>query len=281
MRALGLVVMLTLIPSVASAGSGWAVKCPYSHSNNDDPIKFPRQQGATHLHDFYGSMTTNYLSTYSSMRASPSTCGTAGDTSGYWAPALYRNGVRVFPQGSFDGEETREQFYYRKDNLSSGTTVEPFPANFKMIQGYAMAMSLADANAQGAEWGSEMYWGCSDNNPDDKFTAPISCKTGVVTLHVGFPNCWDGMAVDGDAVAAGHVRFPSDGACPAGFPHKLPRLIARFEYPVGTSSSGITVSSGAPYTAHADFWNTWQQTSKLAVLVENCLNADVDCGIDP
>src|SRR6478672_6054072 len=101
MRALGLVVMLTLIPSVASAGSGWAVKCPYSHSNNDDPIKFPRQQGATHLHDFYGSMTTNYLSTYSSMRASPSTCGTAGDTSGYWAPALYRNGVRVFPQGSF------------------------------------------------------------------------------------------------------------------------------------------------------------------------------------
>ena len=178
MRALGLVVMLTLIPSVASAGSGWAVKCPYSHSNNDDPIKFPRQQGATHLHDFYGSMTTNYLSTYSSMRASPSTCGTAGDTSGYWAPALYRNGVRVFPQGSFDGEETREQFYYRKDNLSSGTTVEPFPANFKMIQGYAMAMSLADANAQGAEWGSEMYWGCSDNNPDDKFTAPISCRPG-------------------------------------------------------------------------------------------------------
>ena len=77
------------------------------------------------------------------------------------------------------------------------------------------------------------------------------------------------------------MRFPSDGACPAGFPHKLPRLIARFEYPVGTSSSGITVSSGAPYTAHADFWNTWQQTSKLAVLVENCLNADVDCGTDP
>ena len=165
-------------------------------------------------------------------------------------------------------------------NYSSGTLVEPFPPNFKMVQGYAMAMSLADANAHGARWGTEMYWGCSDNKPDGKFTAPINCATGVITLHVGFPTCWDGVTVGGDAIAAGHVRFSSGGKCPAGFPHKLPRLIERLEYPVGTSSGGIAVASGAPYTMHADFWNTWQM-SKLSALVTGCLNANKDCGTNP
>src|SRR5690349_10399539 len=130
MRGLALVAMITLVPSVASASPGWLVKCPYSHSNMDDPIKFPGQQGAAHLHDFYGSTTTNYLSTYSSMVASLTTCGTAGDSSGYWTPALYRNGVRVLPQGSYADLATRQQFYYRIDS-ESGATVEPFPPNFK------------------------------------------------------------------------------------------------------------------------------------------------------
>ena len=123
--------------------------------------------------------------------------------------ALYRNGAEIKPVGT-----VREQFYYRKDNYSSGTLVEPFPANFKMVQGYAMATSVDDANAHGAKWGSKMYWGCSDNNPDSKFTAPINCETGIITLHVGFPTCWDGVTVGGDAVAAGHVTFSSGGACP-------------------------------------------------------------------
>jgi hypothetical protein len=88
------------------------------------------------------------------------------------------------------------------------------------------------------------------------------------------------VRVEGDAIAGGHVKFPSDGVCPAGFGHVLPRLIQRTEYPVGTSSSGITLDSGATYTAHADFWNTWDQPV-LERLVTNCLNANQDCGTNP
>jgi hypothetical protein len=76
------------------------------------------------------------------------------------------------------------------------------------------------------------------------------------------------------------MRFPKSGACPAGFRVALPRLIARFEYRVGTNSSGITLASGQTYTAHADFWNTWRQTA-LVSLVDRCLNRDVDCGTNP
>jgi Domain of unknown function (DUF1996) len=280
MRGLVLAIPIMLVPAMASASPGWVVKCPYSHSNQDDPIKFPGQPGASHLHDFFGSTTTSYLSVYSTMVGSPTTCGTEEDKSGYWVPALYKSGVKINPAGSWNGRSTRQQFYYRNDNYSSRTKVEPFPPNFKMVQGYHMATSVDDANAHGAKWGSEMYWGCSDNKPDGKFTAPVDCTTGIITLHIGFPSCWDGVTVDGDAIASGHVTFTSGGACPAGFDHPLPRLIERLEYPVGTSSSDITLSSGAPYTAHADFWNTWE-LPKLAALVTGCLNAKKDCGTNP
>jgi hypothetical protein len=76
------------------------------------------------------------------------------------------------------------------------------------------------------------------------------------------------------------VKFSSGGKCPSGFTHELPRLIQRLEYPVGTSSSGLTLSSGPIYTMHADFWNTWEM-SKLSTLTTRCLNADVDCGTNP
>ena len=280
MRNLVLASVIALFPSLAAASDGWLVKCPYSHSNNDDPIKFPGQRGVSHLHDFFGAKTTNYLSTYSTMVVGSTSCGTTGDRSGYWTPALFQNGIKINPGGSHTGQTIREQFYYRNNNYSSGTKVEPFPPNFRMIQGYAMATSIADANAHGAKWGSEMYWGCSDNKPSGKFTAPVNCATGIITLHIGFPTCWDGVAVDGDAIGSGHVKFSSGGKCPSGFSHQLPRLIQRQEYPVGTSSAGITLASGPTYTAHADFWNTWDM-SKLSGLVTSCLNGGKDCGTDP
>ena len=46
MRSLILTAMLLAVPTVAAAGDGWLTKCPYSHSNHDDPIKYPGQQGA-------------------------------------------------------------------------------------------------------------------------------------------------------------------------------------------------------------------------------------------
>ena len=42
----------------------------------------------------------------------------------------------------------------------------------------------------------------------------------------------------------------------------------------------MTLASSAPFTAHADFWNTcdWDQ-AKLRSLVDGCLNADKDCSV--
>jgi hypothetical protein len=275
----------TLALAAASAPAladspGWITKCAYSHTNNDDPIVYPGQPGRAHTHDFFGARTADAGSTYSSMVAGPTTCGTPEDKAGYWAPALYRNGTKINPAGSFNGEKVEQKFYYRDGHYASAASVEPFPPNFKMVQGHMHARSIADANSRGAKWGTKMWWGCSDNSVGGKQTSPPNCRSGILTLHVNFPSCWNGKTVNGDAVAAGNVKFPSDKKCPSTHPRRLPIVIQRLEWPVGTNSSGITLSSGAPYTAHADFWNTWEQ-SALSDLVTRCLNRNVNCGNNP
>jgi len=141
-----------------------------------------------------------------------------------------------------------------------------------MIAGNAMAMN----RRENPHLGMELYWGCSDNSTGKLFAPPASCTTGIISLHVGFPNCWDGVRTHTDDTS--HVRYPNDdGLCPRAFPHELPRVILRWEYPVGRSTGSVTLASGPTYTVHADFWNTWHQR-RLVSLVTNCLNAFVDCG---
>jgi hypothetical protein len=266
----------TPAPTVASSSSngGWLVKCPLSHSLPDDPIVFPGLPGTSHMHDFAGNTTTDAFSTYASMtsNASTTTCPAAsGDTSGYWIMGLLKNGVRFEPSDPKDPSHGA-QFYYRKSNLNAGTVIQSFPPNFRMIAGNSHATSEAD----NPYLGREIYYGCSDNSESGKPKAPINCSTGIISLHVGFPNCWDGVNLDSPDHKS-HVAYPSSGVCPADHPVALPRLIARTEYPVGTDSSGITLCSGPYYTAHGDFWNTWDQ-QKLDDLVADCLNTSTDCG---
>src|SRR4051794_19587566 len=75
----------------------FATLCRFSHEAPDDPIVFPGQGGRSHLHTFFGNATTNAESTYDSLRAGATTCRTEQDASGYWVPALYRNGAEVQP----------------------------------------------------------------------------------------------------------------------------------------------------------------------------------------
>ena len=124
-----LVLALGAAPAFADS-PGWITNCVYSHTNNDDPIVYPRQPGRAHTHDFFGARTTDHASTYYSMVASPTTCGTPEDKAGYWAPALYRNGAKINPAGSVNGKKVGQKFYYRDEHYAAGATLEPFPPNF-------------------------------------------------------------------------------------------------------------------------------------------------------
>jgi Domain of unknown function (DUF1996) len=265
--AVALDALLALSPPAHAESAGWLLKCTFAKSLPDDPIVHPRMTGMSHLHDFFGNTSVNAASTYKSMIAAATSCP-AGDKASYWLPAVFRAGTKVDPAG----DRVREQIYFRANNLAAGTHIEAFPPDLRMIAGN----SQAGSPSQNPELGHEIYWGCSDNSVGGKSTAPpASCRTGIITLHVGFPNCWDGTLTHANDTP--HLQYPHSGRCPAGFPHALPRLIVRTEYPVGVTTGTITLASGPSFTAHGDFWNTWDQ-AKLQSFVDNCLNAGKNCG---
>lgn len=78
--------------TATSAGQDGKMRflCFFSHMNYDDPIKNPGQQGAAHLHTFFGNTLTDYLSTYVSLRTTGmSTCdGGPINRTGYWFPSM-------------------------------------------------------------------------------------------------------------------------------------------------------------------------------------------------
>ncbi len=255
-----------LAPS--SPGSFLVTSCGLSHSLPDDPILFPGNPGASHLHDFFANDSTSAASTYGSMVSASSNCDpNTGDLAGYWVPALLRDGKKVDPVGQ--GDRSFRAYYQVVDAV--GIPVEAFPADLRMVAGH----SHATTPTENPLLGKEIYWGCSDNSTGKLLEPPPSCATGIISVHVGFPSCWDGVLTHVDDSA--HVAYPTRDGCPAGFPRHLPRLILRIEYPVGTDSGSVMLSSGPPASLHADFWNTWDQ-ARLATLIDDCTNAGVDCG---
>jgi len=257
----------------AAAKPGWIVSCMYSHSLNDDPIVFPGQVGASHLHDFAGAKTANAFSTFNSLLAGGTTCAMPGDTSSYWVPALYEDGIRILPQA----RSGNTVFYYRRIGAPDGTIVKPFPPGLRIIIGNARAMSPQENFGLG----TTIVFRCGPGEGGTPLPAPpTQCDSGIMVMSLSFPNCWDGVNLD-SVDHRSHMAYPVNSRCPASHPVNLPRLESFFRYIVGTGPIGtITLDSGPYYTAHQDFFNAWNPAT-LQTLVTNCINAGIDCGTNP
>ena len=237
------------------------VECDLSHRAQVDPIVFPGQNPAIqgHMHDFFGNISTNANSTYTSMLAGNSNCSDSRDKAGYWAPTLYKNGQPVPVETSI--------FYYRNRPVEYSQVVA-FPPNFKMIAG-------------GANGFPNVYWTCdgeSDTGFGSRRNFVPNCPGSQIKLHIFFPSCWDGVRLD-SANHRNHVAYGLDDdnnqpegtdpdLCPASHPVKIPHLDFRVQYDL-SDGRGAIFSDGT-VLAHADFWNTWQQ-SALQGWINECL----------
>lgn len=276
---------------------GWLLTCPVSHSLPDDPILYPGHagHGMAHLHDFTGNASTNADSTLASMQhpenrapkdeytgsdvQAGTSCnlptfapGTAGDTAAYWRPALYVNGVKITPT-------VKDQLYYRA-KPTYGTGFEPIPDDARLIVGSANATSVETNQAL---VDGRIYW--EDDDGEKSTTAPSSSS---FLLNVVFPSCWDGKPMDHAQGGTDnhHFAYAVNGKCPKGFGVKVPQLSEKFKYSDVPSGKRELASMNSPtgraptYTAHADFWNTWDPTA-LAYLTDKCINAEISCGTNP
>ena len=262
------ILVLTLAPAAAarlrpgrSGGGQFHLTCMYTQSRTDDPIVFPNKPGASHLHQFFGNVSTSATSTFTTMQRSGTSCRFAGDRSAYWAPALI----------STTGQEVKPisltAYYY-----AGNGRVVAFPPNFRLIAGAVSGSHTTDL--------SKFGYTCGGGTPTS--TTPPNCGSLQVKAVVVFPSCWNGKYID-SLDHRSHMAYPRGNGCPSGYPVLLPKIVLHIRYPV-TNATGYRLSSdvGMGYTSgmsmHADFWNVWDPTA-LNSAVTNCLNAGKDCDL--
>lgn len=181
--ALCLAALAPSAPAAAVKGGGViSLHCRPGHQNNDDPIVFPGQPGAAHLHQFFGSKTTNALSTLEEMQASATTCPLAHDTAGYWVPVLLDPDGVAAPVSVMNA-------YYRSPPHKA---VAPWPAGFQQVAGGDTQNTLGGTQNQ-------VSYSCKDSGPF--FANPPNCGSRLVIAHIQFPT------TPGQPKLSIHVRY--------------------------------------------------------------------------
>jgi hypothetical protein len=237
--------------------------CTFSHRGPDDPIVKPDQPGASHSHDFFGNVTTAANSTFDSLRLGSTTCSRPKDTAAYWAPTLLLDGQAVTPIGI--------NAYYRTGRRDPAA-IQPFPSGLKIVAG--------NSKATGPQSARVVTFSCRGMTEPKQASSSVvpTCATGRglgLAMSIHFPDCWNGKDLD-SADHQSHMAYSVRGVCPAGYPVSVPALTVHVKYAIA-GGPGVSLSSGPAYTAHADFFNAWDQ-AELTKLVRNCINAQVECG---
>ena len=265
--------ILMWVPPAQARSGVLQTHCRFSHRAQVDPIVNPGLE-STHLHDFFGSKTTNANSTYESMVGQPTSCDIAGDSAGYWTPTLLNQAGVPIPIH-------RVTVYYR-DKPDASTPVVAFPPDFRMIAGYPDPHLVEGPIKKGA-----YGWNCDNTEPLLE-SAAIDCAghpgDDRVKANIFFPNCGQ-LDADGNIVTdsfdhRGHVAYPVDGVCPPDHPVKLPTVYYKIKYSVTNCitagchlASDELAGTASGQSLHADLWNTWVQ-SVLQDVVTRCLNGD-------
>ncbi len=237
--------------------------CSATRDLPDDPIVFPGQPGASHMHTFLGNTSTDANSTLASLQAGGTSCLAPGDKSGYWMPTMYDGATAVDPVGP--------QVIYYKTGVLDYTSVRPFPAGLRFVVGSPHATATQFATDPGYVAG----WECG--NSYHNIDLPADCPGGgQIDVRYQAPSCWNGLYLDTPDHKS-HMAYPVNGVCPADHPVALPMIEFKMAFPVNTNDlSQLHLSSGRGFSFHYDFFNAWDAPT-LAAMVNHCIVGGLQC----
>lgn len=268
---------------LVNAGS-FRTQCNLARFGIFDPLVYPGQENAGHLHVFFGNTSVTPSSTTETLLAGGSTChgGTANRTA-YWAPALFNTATGKVQTPTFS------TFYYKSSYFDDPSLIQPMPAGLHIIAG--------NKNATGSQAGSPLYvarWECSTGAKKTDGTLPACAAGKSIRLVVAFPQCWDGVNLDSPDHQS-HMAYlnydssrPGASVCPTSHPVLLPQVTQIYEYPVEKgentllwrlTSDGMVAGQKNGQSAHSDWMMAWDVTT-MADMTKFCLNGMRDCGVN-
>ncbi|GAA1589965.1 hypothetical protein GCM10009678_85420 [Actinomadura kijaniata] len=272
-------------PAVSRSGSrgSFTSRCGRNenqHHNPDNFIVAPGvRNGAHHIHDYVGNLSTDGFSTDESLAVAGTTCA-LNDRSTYFWPVMRNRAQRddsdQAQQSTADGNvgrivlpaQARMQFV---GNPKSKVTA--MPRFMRIITGDAKAGTNGTANARA-------LWTCSgfENRAfTDKY--PLCPRGSRVTRVLEFPSCWDGRNTD-SANHRTHIVFPNgDGRCPSGT-RAVPQLRMTLSYnlpnrPLAFAVDSFPEQGHDPVTDHADFENVMPDSLMRRAVA--CINGGRNC----
>ena len=246
-------------------GANFWVKCYFSHVNNDDPIVYPGKPGYSHSHTFFGNRSTDAFSTPASLRTSRTNCKEKADRAAYWVPTLY-----------FDGRAVKPASIGVYHKMKTTDRVHAFPPGLRVVAGDARARRPQDIRI--VYWTCYMSRGPSSSVPTcPKKPLGFDGRLSYLTLHVVFPDCWDGENLDSPNHRS-HMAYSNYGTCTRSHPVQVPGLQYVIVYPI-LGGPGVSLASGGQFSGHGDFMNGWDQ-SVLARIVARCTALSAKAGCD-
>ncbi|WP_407555769.1 DUF1996 domain-containing protein [Streptomyces sp. Pv4-95] len=247
------------------------------HFNSDNVIVTPGvSNGAHHVHDYVGNVSTDAFSDDRKLSESDTTCNNGDQSTHYWPVLRKLDGTSVHEPGAGHDGNVGSVLQPASVTLqfrgSQQGQVQAMPRFLRIITGDAKAFTNGTDNAN-ASWSCE---GFEDRQLKDKY--PICPDGANVVRTFAFQNCWDGRSTD-SANHRTHVTFSDqNGACPNGFT-AIPQLVQRITYDVPQGNSFAVDSFPEqlhkPVTDHGDFINV--MPDDLMSKAVNCINSGRNC----
>jgi hypothetical protein len=307
------------VPTASPDATGnFRILCRPGHVNRDDPIVFPGQVAATHLHQFWGNTGTNANSTYESLRTTgQSTCANTGkgpvNRTAYWLPAMLDGAGNVVKPDLIQNYYKREPSNHARCT-SRGNICIPFPNGLRFIFGYDMKSGTGGMLDTNATFHAMNRFECWKNSTGEPAVAghfktidaavKAGCPAGAkLVINFVSPNCWDGKNLDSPdhrSHLSWATRYHIDGyQCPTTHPYLIPNFGGHIDYSTdanfaagkwmfSSDEHAAHMSGGAPVVAgstlHFDYFEAWSPTIKARWdkgCIEDhkqCMNGDLADG---
>lgn len=248
------------------------------HRNSDNFMVTPgKRNGAQHVHDYVGNLSTNAFATDESLHAAATTCD-RDDRSTYFWPVLRdtakRGGDALVDGGGLDGNvgeilrPATAQLQFRGNPTSKVTAM---PDDLTMIMGDAKAVTNGDADARAA-------WTCTGFADRATTKYPLCPPDSQLVRILDFPSCWDGNNLD-SANHRDHVTFPRrNGSCGRG-KTTIPQLRITLTYDQldgrAFALDSFPDQRHNAATDHADFMAVMPEA--LLAQMTDCINTGKNC----